>query len=164
MLVTVLPVSASPELSLSLGAQTTLTAFGVAADVGIGSFHLGVGARYHYQGAFTDIPYQEFLASGYLVMDMLETPQVNLQAGLGATSWLDFGYEQVAVLLGGQLRGELKLKDTNSALVAEMLVPLHWITWERNPPVGSDDLPSGVGIMSVYLLFQLVTVGWFWYF
>jgi len=89
---------------------------------------------------------------------------LNLQAGLGATSWLDFEYEQAAVLLGGQLRGSLKLKDTKSALVAEVLFPLQWFIWERNPSVDPDDLPSGAAIMSVYLIFQLVTVGWFWYF
>jgi hypothetical protein len=163
MLVILFPVSAGPELSLALGVQTTSTAFGVAADVGIGPLHLGAAARYHYQGAFTDIPYQEVLASGYLTTNMLDTPRINLQGGLGATSWLDFEYVQAAVLFGGQLRGTLKLKDSNSALVAEVLVPLQWFIWERNPPVDPDDLPSGAAIMSVYLIFQLVTVGWFWY-
>ena len=157
-------VFAGPQLSLSIGVQTTFTAFGIAADVGIGPLHLGSGARYHYQGAFTDIPYQEFLASGYLTTDMLATERINLQAGLGATSWLDFEYEQVAVLFGCQLRGALNLKDSNSALVAEVLVPLQWFIWERNPPIPPDDFPSGAGIMSVYLIFQLVTVGWFWFF
>lgn len=164
LLVAVLPLSATPQLSFSIGAQTTFTAFGIAADVGIGPLHLGSAARYHYQGSLTDIPYQEVLASGYLTTNMLDTPRINLQAGLGATSWLDFEYEQVAVLFGGQLRGSLKLKDSNSALVAEVLVPLRWFIWERNPPIPPDDFPSGAAIMSVYLIFQLITVGWFWYF
>jgi hypothetical protein len=104
------------------------------------------------------------MVSGYFTTEMLDTPRINLQGGLGATSWLDFEYEQVAVLFGGQLRGSLKLKDSNSALVAEVLVPLRWFTWERNPPEDPPDITPSVGIMCVALLFEAVTVGWFWYF
>ncbi len=164
LLVAVSPVSANTDLSLSVGAQLTFLSLGVAADVGIGPLHLGAAARYHYQGLVTDFPYQEVMLSGYLTTELLDTPRLNLQAGLGATSWLDFEYEQVAVLLGGQMRGAYKLKDTNSALVAEVLIPLQWFTWERNPPILPDDFPSGVGIMCVALLFETVTLGWYWYF
>ena len=164
LLVAVLPVSAGPQLSFSVGAQVTILSLGVAADFGIGPLHLGTAARYHHDSIFAGFPYQEVLVSGYLTTEMLDTPRLNLQAGLGVTSWLDFEYEQIAVLLGGQLRGSLKLKDSNSALVAEVLVPLQWFTWERNPPEEPLDITPSVGIMSVALLFEAVTVGWFWYF
>jgi hypothetical protein len=158
-------VAASSETSVSFGLQTTYTAVGSFAELSSGPFHIGAGGRYDIPQALRGFLYQEILGFGYFTKDIVNVDRISLTAGLGVTSWIDFGTPQFTALVGLQTRGAYHLANGKGSLILDVLIPVpRFITWEKDPQPEWDDWPSSVGIMSVYLLFQLVSIGYVWSF
>lgn len=156
-------VAASSETSVSFGLQSTLLAVGGVAELKSGPFHVGAGARYDTAAVFKGFPEKEILGFGYLTKDMVRADRFSFAAGLGVTSWIDFEEPQFTALVGLQTRGAYHLVNGKGSLILDALIPVPWFfIWEKDPHVS--DLPSSVGFMSVYLLFQLVSIGYMWSF
>ncbi len=158
-------VAASSETSISFGLQFTYLAVGGVAELTTGPLHVGVGGRYDTVAAFKGFPEQEILGFGYITKDIVTTDRVSLTAGLGVTSWIDFEKPQFTALVGLQTRGIYHLADGKGSLILDVLIPVpRFVTWEKFPETGEDPLPSSVGFMSVYLIYQLVSIGYMWSF
>lgn len=158
-----MPVAAdaAPDFSLSAGLSATITAIGPVLDIGCGPMHVGASLRYHTLEAFKGFPYADLLWDVGMTTDLYDGELWDLRGGLGATGYLDLESKDHVAVIGARARLLLSPSGWSGSLYADVIAPFKFLIHEETPLIESD-LPPSVAFMAVYVLVQVVSIGWVW--
>ena len=157
-------LAADNRTGMSLGMVGTLPTVGIGFAYDTAKVGMDINLRYDITN-FLTLNFSPYFSSNAMIAYRLyESERLSFYGGLVSVGRYDVDDKDFLVSVGFALQARIYTKDKRQYFAGNLNIPFKLFIHESNPWPEEDDWGSPLAYVIPYLVYQLLSVGWYWNF